>query len=134
MTNIEKFYADMQRIQKHDRADNGGRYDGVRASEAIAKLFAASNRGMGALPESITEYWIEKKIKCSENIDEEPSQENKDWLAQVQELLDGTLQDASAINDDDWQEIKEIADCEAESIPIDILQSIMCAIMDHGAL
>ena len=44
MNDIQKFQADIKRIIKHDRADNGGVYDGVRASKTIAELFISSNK------------------------------------------------------------------------------------------
>ena len=43
MSDISKFLADIQRIKKHVRADNGGKYDGRKVCEQISSLFASSN-------------------------------------------------------------------------------------------
>ena len=54
MNSIEKFVSDIGRIRKIDRAENGGRYDGVRACKKIAELFEANR----FVVQSILNYMI----------------------------------------------------------------------------
>ena len=71
MTNIDKFYADVQKIKKRERADNPV-YDGKKASLAVASMFESMNRDLGDLPRSIGEYWITNYIDTSTDISSEP--------------------------------------------------------------
>ena len=65
MSDTSKFLADIQRIKKHVRADNGGKYDGRKVCEQISSLFASSNRNAGDLARSIADYWLNSYIFAS---------------------------------------------------------------------
>ena len=65
MSDTSKFLADIQRIKKHVRADNGGKYDGRKVCEQISSLFASAD------------------------VENEPSQENIDRITVFQNFLDG---------------------------------------------
>ena len=133
MNDIQKFQADINRIIKHDRADNGGVYDGVRASKTIAELFISSNKDSQGLAQSISELWL-SKITDSAKPDEEPTEANLSWLFDVQEFLDGTLSGDTVLTKADFSELRDLIDYEAEDLPVDMLTSMMNTIMDHDAL
>ena len=133
MNDIQKFQADIKRIIKRDRADNGGVYDGVRASRTIMDLFISSNKDCTGLAQSISELWL-SKITASAKPDEEPSEANLSWIFDVQEFLDGTLSGETVLTKDDFVELRNLIDYEAEDLPVDMLTSMMNTIMDHDAL
>ena len=133
MNDIQKFQADIKRIIKHDRADNGGVYDGVRASKTIAELFVSSNKDCQGLAQSISEVWLSKVTGAAAPA-EEPSETNLSWLFDVQEFLDGTLSGDTVLTKADFSELRDLIDYEAEDLPVDMLTSMMNTIMDHDAL
>ena len=133
MNDIQKFQADIKRIIKHDRADNGGVYDGVRASRTIMDLFVSSNKDCTGLAQSISELWL-SKVTSSTNPLEEPSETNQNWLFDVQEFLDGTLGSDTVLTKDDFIELRNLIDYEAEDLPVEMITSMMNTIMDHDAL
>ena len=133
MNDIQKFQADIKRIIKHDRADNGGSYDGVRASKTITELFVSSNKDCQGLAQSISELWL-SKITSSANPAEEPSEDNLSWLYDVQEFLDGTLSGETVLTKDDFVELRDLINYEGEDLPVDMLTTMMNTIMDHDAL
>ncbi len=128
---IEKFYADVKRIVKHDRANNAGNYDGQRASKEVSKHFISLYRDLGELPCAIADYWEQTYIALSEKPTEEPSEKNITWLAASLALLEGNFfelasdQEKEAFTKDDWKELCEMVNYEAEDLPLDMLTSLM---------
>jgi len=134
MNDSEKIIADARRIVKHERAENGDRYDGYKACEKIADLFAKSNPNMLSLARSVGDYWFSTYINASANPALEPTDKNLDRLSALQNFIEGLDDDRGILSDEDWQELGQIVRFEAEDMPIDILSSMMSLIVDHGAL
>lgn len=125
MSDISKFYSDVQRILKHDRADHAGVYDGLRAAHSVAHFFEQKTAGLAELPQSITKYWLDTYIKCSTNIQTEPSDKHIEWLQKVLLLLHGEFETEMDFPKKDWQELASITDSEAEELPLDVLSDLM---------
>lgn len=134
MTDLGKFYADVQRCLKHERADHNGNYDGLRASRAIEKLFISYSRGLECIAEPLAEYWEQTYIQKSTNLAEEPQKTNIDWLANVLALFDGQLEPDQNFSKKDWAEINDTVNAEAEDLPLDVLSSIMSTIVERKVL
>ncbi len=135
MTTIEKFVSDIHKAVKYDRANNGGHYDGKRACQQIAKLFENNNRNIDSLARQISDYWLNTYIFGSENPSEEPSEENINRIKAFQSFIDNdTSEDFSVFSDDDWENLRDFVNFEAESLPLDALQNMMSIILDNGAL
>ena len=134
MTDLGKFYADVQRCLKHERADNNGNYDGLRASRAVEKLFVSCSRGLECIAEPLAEYWEQTYIQKSTNIAEEPQKKNIDWLANVLALFDGELEPEQDFSKKDWTEISDTVNAEAENLPLEVLSSIMSTIVERKVL
>lgn len=134
MTEVEKFVADARRVVKRDRADNGGAYDGLRASRKVAELFCGNVRSLGDLPNSIAEYWLDEHVASSESMDDEPSAEHIEWLASALSFLYGTLEKAVCFSDEDWRKLAEFVNYEAEDLPIDVLSSLMGVLVERRVL
>ncbi len=137
---IEKFYADVRRIIKIDRANNAGNYDGLRASKAVGKRFVSLYKDLGELPLAIVSYWENTYIVSSANPNDEPSEKNITWLAASIALLDGEFfQSASdaekmIFSQDDWKELCDIVNYEAENLPLDMLTALMSVFTEKKAL
>lgn len=135
MTTIDKFLSDIQRTIKHDRANNGGHYDAKRACTQIAKLFENNNRNLGALAVSIGDYWLNTYILASQDLANEPSEENTERIKAFQNFSDCDEEaDYSILTADDWETLRDFVDDTAEDLPLDSLQAMMNLILQNGAL
>lgn len=133
MTDIDKFYSDVQKIKKRERADNPV-YDGKKASLAVASMFESMNRDLGDLPRSIGEYWITNYIDTSTDISNEPTDEHVEWLLTVLSFLDGSLEPNMDLPKKDWKALLDFINYEAESLPIDVLTDLMAVIVSKKVL
>lgn len=134
MTTVDKFLADIQRIVKHERADNGGRYDGARACTRIADLFAQNNRDVADLARSLADYWLNTYVLSSSDLASEPSDENKARLSAFQNFLDGQESGYDVLSSDDWETLRDFVNDEAETMDLDRLQTMMGLVLSNGAL
>lgn len=135
MTSIDKFLSDIQKTIKFDRANNGGHYDAKRACTQIAKLFANNNRNLGSLAISISDYWLNTYILGSEDLANEPSEQNIERIKAFQSFTDSEEDaDFSVLTSDDWETLRDFVDDEAENLDLDSLQSMMNLILQNGAL
>ncbi len=137
---IEKFYADVKRITKYDRANNAGSYDGIRASKQISKHFTSLYKDLGELPFYISDYWEKTYIAPSVDPNNEPSEKNIIWLAAIIALFEGDFfenaseAEKNALSKDDWKEICTLVNCEADDMPLEILTSLMSVFTEKKVL
>ncbi|MBQ4378404.1 MAG: hypothetical protein II821_04330 [Treponema sp.] len=135
MTTIDKFLSDIQKTIKYDRANNGGHYDAKRACTQISKLFATNNRNLGALSVSISDYWLNTYVLASEDLANEPSEQNIERIKAFQSFCDADEEaDFSVFTADDWETLRDFVDDEAENLDLDSLQNMMNLILQNGAL
>ena len=135
MTSIDKFLSDIQKTIKFDRANNGGHYDAKRACTQIAKLFANNNRNLGSLALSLSDYWLNTYILGSEDLANEPSEQNIERIKAFQSFADNEEDaDFSVLTSDDWETLRDFVDDVAEDLDLDSLQSMMNLILQNGAL
>lgn len=133
MADLRKFYADVQRIQKHTRAQCGS-YNAEKVVSQVITLFESNARGLGELPQSISEYWKKTYIDASTVPETEPSMQNIDWLACVLSFLDGELEGDQDLSKKDWKELSTLISYEAEDLPIDVLSSLMTILVEKKAI
>lgn len=134
MDSIQKFYTDIDKIKKHERADNSGKYDGGRACQKIGDFFCASNRSLGEIGASFADYWMQTYITPSSDPVNEPTDANVEKLAAFQALLEGSTEGTECLTTDDWKELCSLVNCEAEEIPLDLLNDLMTIFVDKKAL
>lgn len=135
MSDISKFIADIQRIKKHQRADNSGVYNGEKVCRQIAELFVANNRVYKDFARSIADYWLNTYILSSAELQNEPNEDNLARITAFQNFIDGDAKgDYSALNKDDWETLKDFVDYEAETMDLDSLQNMMSLILKNGAI
>lgn len=133
MTNTDKFLADVKRIIKRNRSENSS-YDGKSCSSQVAQLFCSYNKDLGDLPSSIMEYWMNTYILSSSQMEEEPTREHQDWLADVLEFLAGEEGDFKSLTQEDWVSLRDLINYEAEDLPVEVLSSLMGVLLERGAL
>ena len=135
MNSIDKFLSDIQKTIKYDRANNGGHYDARRACTQISKIFENNNRNLGSLAVSLGDYWLNTYILSSENLANEPSETNIEKIKAFQNFCDNDEDaDFSALTADDWENIRDFVDDEAENLDLFSLQNMMNLILQNGAL
>lgn len=118
---------------KRSRGD-GARYDGVESSRKVASLFCSYNKDLGSLPESIAEYWLATYILPSSQVQEEPSREHREWLADALEFLAGERGEFRSITMEDWAALRDLVGYEAEDLPLEVLQPLMGTLLERGVL
>ncbi len=129
----EKFYSDIERIKKHDRADNAGQYNGIRASRAVAELFEKQDRTLQSLSNSIASYWLSTYI-LNGDPQTEPTEEHVTWICDALDLILNQLDGDPCFTREDWEELRDMINDEAGDLDLDLLTSLLGAVMDHGAL
>ena len=134
MDNNSKFYADIQRILKHDRANNNGNFNPERACKEIGNRFASSYKNFGALPEGISQYWLENKVLSSSDISQEPTEDTINWILDADDFLSAEKDKAYSFSKKDWEEIRELVNAEACDLDINLLSDLMSIIVENGAL
>jgi len=134
MDNIQKFLADIDKIKKHDRADNGGNYSGERVCKGICDLFSRNNKELGELGASFADYWMQTYVLSSSDLSREPSDAAIDKIAAFQSLLDGEADGCACLTDDDLKQLCDLVNYEAEDLPLDVLNQLMTIFVDKQAL
>ena len=135
MTSIEKFIFDIEKIKKFDRANNGGHYDGARACRKIAELFENNNRSLRGVARQIADYWLNTFVLSSSSPAEEPSEDSIARIRAFQAFLDNDeSEDMGILSAEDWENLRDFVNFEAETINLDVLQNLMSMVLSHNAL
>ena len=133
MTDIGKFLSNIQKIKKHDRQNNSGNPDYNRIFRELNSLFLRSTSCPADLARSVFEYWENEYIFNSQNQKEEPSEENSQRLAAMLAFLEDSDEFQNLLTQNDWQELGDLVNYEAEDLPVDVLQSLMRVLVEKGA-
>ena len=133
MTDINKFLSDVEKIQKHDRQNNGGKsyYDRVKGD--LRRLFERNAAAVGELADSVFEYWENEYIYRSADLAWEPNEDNRNRLAAYLAFLENSDEYQELISDDDWNELGRLVNFEAEDLDVDVLQDLMKILVSKGA-
>ena len=132
MDNISKLYADAQRIKKHYRAEHG-KYDGGEVCGQIKELFGRNNGHVKSLALSYADYWYDTYIMNSAEMATEPTEQHLKVLGSMQGLIDNEAEQITELSQDDWTELCELTNYEAEDLPLEFLNDIMILFVDHQA-
>lgn len=133
MTDIRKFFADIERIKKHARQNNSGNCDYNLIQNELRNLFARTANCSNSLTDSIFSYWENEYIFKSENFSEEPSSFSLGKLGAILAFLDNSDEDEDLLSQDDWNELAELVNYEAEDLPVEMLQDLMKILVSHNA-
>lgn len=134
MTVVEKFRSDTIRTIKHERADNNGRYDAERACNAVQNLFERTAAAPGNLARAIAFYWRDEYIDHSPDAQNEPTEEHIDKLCAFLSFITDSDEDEEILSVGDLQELSDAIDDEAETMPLEQLQTLMSKLVERGAL
>lgn len=134
MTDTQQFVSEAKKIIKHERADNGGRYDGKRACEKIVRMMESRNPALGDLPHSVGDFWLNTYILPSAEMMNEPTDSHLEKLSAFNAFLSGEDDEADCLSGDDWKNLQELVNYEAEDLPLDVLEKMMGIIVDKGVL
>ena len=107
MTDTQQFLSEAKKIIKHERADNGGRYDAKRACEKIVRMMESRNSALGDLPHSVGDFWLSTYILPSANMANEPTDDNLRRLTAFNAFLSGEDDEADCLTADDWNQLQD---------------------------
>ena len=130
---IQKFFSDIEKIKKHNR-DASGKLNTNAVVSQIEKLFETNNRGFCDLPHTLVEYW--EKQYASQELDsgvEDLSRECIDKLCAMQAFLNND-DETDCLTHEDWQEIADAVNYEAEDLDMEILSQMMSTLVEKRAL
>lgn len=132
MDNISKLYADTQRIKKHYRAEHN-KYDGSQVCIQIKEFFARNNNHIKSLALSYADYWFDTYIMNSLELENEPTEQHLKILGSIQALIDNSQDQITDLNKQDWKELCDLTNYEADDLPLEFLNDIMIIFVDHQA-
>lgn len=133
MTDIGKFLSDFEKIKKHARQAKGTDITYNDIQNDLRNLFERSTTCPTDLPGSIYEYWENTYIFNEPDLTWQPDEEKINKLGAFLGFLDNSDEDQDLISNQDWQEIGQLVNYEAEDLPVDILQDLMMILVSHGA-
>lgn len=134
MTLVEKFRSDINRTIKHERAENNGRYNASRVCDSIQKLFERNAAVPGGVSRAIAFYWRDEYIDHSETPENEPTEEHTDKICAFLSFLNGADEGEEILSEGDLEEINDAVNDEAETMPLEQLQSLMGKLVERGIL
>ena len=133
---IQKFSSDVEKIKKHYRAEHQT-YNGEEVCNQVAAFFEQQNRDVASLAHSYASYWKEAYILPSQNMEEEPTREHIDLLAAMMALLldvEDSWQFTECFTQEDWKQLCQLTNYEAEDLPLELLSSLMKNFVDNQAV
>jgi hypothetical protein len=133
VNSARKFDADLRRILKHQRNEEGG-FDSLRAAKRIVSVFEESFPDAKNLAHEIGAYWLKKYIQSSP-VRGEINAAALDWIVEAHTFLSGEDDfGLNAISSEDWKELRSLLSFEAEDLPIALLTRLMNILMQKMAL
>lgn len=131
MTDIQKFSSDVKKIIKMNRFQDGS-LNLEDTCEKIIQQFERASSVPASLSGSVASYWKTTYIDTSNEQENEPTQEHLDVLCGFLSFLENSDENFDLISDSDWKELSELVNCEAETLPIEILQQLMSILVEKG--
>ena len=131
MTDIQKFSSDVKKIIKMNRFQDGS-LNLEDTCEKIIGQFERASSVPASLSGSVASYWKTTYIDTSNEQENEPTQEHLDVLCGFLSFLETSDENFDLISNSDWKELSELVNCEAETLPIEILQQLMSILVEKG--
>ena len=131
MTDIQKFSSDVKKIIKMNRFQDGS-LNLEDTCEKIIEQFERASSVPASLSGSVASYWKTTYIDTSNEQENEPTQEHLDVLCGLLSFLENSDENFDLISNSDWKELSELVNCEAETLPIEILQQLMSILVEKG--
>lgn len=131
MTDIQKFASDVKKIIKMNRFQDGS-LNLEDTCEKIIQQFERASSVPASLSGSVASYWKTTYIDTSNEQENEPTQEHLDVLCGFLSFLENSDENFDLISNSDWEELSELVNCEAETLPIEILQQLMSILVEKG--
>ena len=100
--------------------------------EKIIGQFERASSVPTSLSGSVASYWKTTYIDTSNEQENEPTQEHLDVLCGFLSFLENSDENFDLISNSDWKELSELVNCEAETLPIEILQQLMSILVEKG--
>lgn len=134
MTDVEKFISDVAKLKKMDRHDHNNENDYNRLSNPLCDLFAKSSQVEKSLAGTIFDYWEKNYIWNQADLSEVPSDQDIAKLAAFLAFLNNSDENSELVTQEDWENMAELVNYEAEDMDIGKLTELMAILVDHHAL
>ena len=134
MTDVEKFTSDVAKLKKMDRHNHNNENDYNRLSTPLADLFAKSAETDKSLSGTIFDYWEKTYIWTQTDLSEAPNEDTTAKLAAFLAFLNNSDENSELVTAEDWKNLAELVNYEAEDMDIEKLTELMSILVDHKAL
>ena len=131
MTEIGKFVADVGSMMKHARSAGGNSVRYADVSSDLRRLFVRASGCPGGLPESVFGFW--EGEYASDAPDGILSDSAREKLAALLAFIAGSDEYRDVLDGNDWSTLARLVNYEAEELPLDMLNSMMSALVENGA-
>ena len=132
MDSIQKLNSDILKVKKHHLAENSGAINLPKLCDEITKLFVSSNRGIESLARSFADYWANKYVLSGQG--SELTEKSISVLISMQALFENEVSLTDSLDSEDWKELCELTNYEAEDLPLDFLNNLMMIFVDKKSL
>lgn len=129
MTNLDKFYSDADRLMTRASVP-GSLLEPRKCAQELIRLYMGWARDYGTLGTDLAEYWEGKYANTLTT--PEGRKSAIEWFGALLSLLAGQFEPSMNFSNDDWSEIRDSVNAEAEELDIELLSSIMTIIVDRG--
>ncbi|WP_253693643.1 MULTISPECIES: hypothetical protein [unclassified Treponema] len=124
MDTMEKFYSDGIRLaEKQDK--DGAEFDS-RLTEIFCKAVSLYDKQAKALANDFADYWLSEYSEGRQK-----KEEAVEWFYKIFSLIAGNFEKDMDFPQEDWEQINLIISSEAESLDMDLLNSIMTVIVER---
>lgn len=129
MTDLDKFYSDADKIISRSYSVQQPQ-ETKKLAQELVRHFLIWSRDYQELSGSLAEYFTRKYE--SSLATEAGRKAAVEWFASLLALFTGTFENSMDFPDDDWIEIRETINAEAEELDIDLLSSLLTVIVERG--
>ena len=102
MTDIGKFFSDVDKLLKHTRQANSGKCDYDKVKKDLRILYDRAANCPTDFPSSLYEYWENEFIYNSPDLSNEPSQDNIGRLGAMVAFLNNSDEYSDLLSAKDW--------------------------------
>lgn len=133
MDTMEKFYSDASRLVEKSHANqlaeklnkDGDDFD-ARLTEIFCKAVSLYDKQAQVLANDFADYWLSAYSEGRQK-----KEDAVEWFYQIFSLIAGNFEKDMDFPQEDWEQINLIISSEAESLDMDLLNSIMTVIVER---
>ncbi|UTY29121.1 hypothetical protein [Treponema putidum] len=126
MDTMEKFYSDASRLVERFSKDGDTAGFDSRLTEIFCKAVSLYDKQAQVLANDFADYWL-----SAYSAGRQKKEDAIEWFYQIFSLIAGNFKDDMDFPQEDWEQINLIISSEAETLDMNLLNSIMTVIVER---